>query len=169
MHHDARVRAQLPIELTGAAIDGMHAGRSGLQEDVGEAAGGRADIEADFAGDVERKVVQRARELESAAAHVGRAGEHVHGAIVRDQVAGFGRLLPVDAHLSGHDEGLGFLAGFGETAVDHQTVQPSLHDLRRTIRSASSWRRSARSPNGASTAWARSHSSCAMRREVSRP
>src|ERR1035438_6195861 len=80
-----------------------------------------------------------------------------------------GAFLAVEAHLAGHDEGLGFLAGFGETAVDHQTVQPGLHDLRRTIRSASSCKRRARSPNGPRTAWARAPSSCAMCREVSRP
>ena len=36
-------------------IDGMHARGAGLQQAVGEAAGGRADIEADFAGDVDAR------------------------------------------------------------------------------------------------------------------
>src|SRR5664279_5510334 len=157
------------MELTGAAIHGVYAGRSGLQQDVGEAAGGRADIQADLAGDVEGEVAQRAGQLESAAAYVGGTREDFEDAIILHGVSGFGGLLPVEAHLAGHDQGLGFLAGFGETAVHHQTVQPCLHDLRRTIKSASSCRRSARLAKGASTAWARSHSSCAMRREVSKP
>ena len=73
---DARISAQRPGELTGADIDGMHARGTGLQEGVGEAAGGRADIDADLAGDVDGEMLQGAGEFEAAAAHVGRPREH---------------------------------------------------------------------------------------------
>ena len=49
VHHDARIGAQLPVELAGADIHGVHARRARLQQAVGEAAGGGADIQADFA------------------------------------------------------------------------------------------------------------------------
>ena len=105
-------------------IHGVHARRSALQQAVGEAARGGADIEADLARDVERKVAQRARQFESAAADIGRAREHLHRAIVVDRLAGLGGLLPVDQHLAGHDQRLRFLAGFGEAALHQQTVEP---------------------------------------------
>jgi hypothetical protein len=53
VHHHARVGAQFPGELSGAHIHRVHARRAGLQQDVGEAAGGGADIQADGARDVD--------------------------------------------------------------------------------------------------------------------
>ena len=77
----------------------MHAGRAGLQQDIGKAAGGGADIEADVAGDVDREMAQRACELESAAAHVGRAREYFDGAIVVDGLPGLAAFCPLSAPL----------------------------------------------------------------------
>ena len=96
------------------------------------------------------KCAQRAGQFEAAAAHVGRPREHFDGGIGVDGLAGLGRLLAVEQHLAGHDEGLGLLARFGEAAVHQQAVEPVfiesdvVHDLRWTIRSASSCRRAAR-------------------------
>ena len=44
-----------------------------------------------------REVAERARQLEAAAAHVGRPREHFDGGIGRHRLAGLGGLLPVDA------------------------------------------------------------------------
>ena len=49
VQHHARIGAQLPVELPGPDIHRVHAGRARLQQRVREAAGGGADIEADFA------------------------------------------------------------------------------------------------------------------------
>ena len=46
VHHHARIVAQFPVELSVPDVDGMHADRSVLQQAIGEAAGGRADIQA---------------------------------------------------------------------------------------------------------------------------
>ncbi len=97
VQHDARVGAQLPGELAGADIHGMDARGAGLQQGVGEAAGGGADIEADQAGDVDGEVPERAGQFEAAAADVGRPREHFHGGIGSHRLAGLGGLLAVDA------------------------------------------------------------------------
>ena len=127
MQHHARVGAQFPIELAGADIDRMDAHGSGLEQNVGESAGGGADIEAGPAGDIDGEVAERAGQLEAAAAHVGRAREDLDATVIGDGLAGLGGFLPVDEHLAGHDQGLGFLAGFGEPAFHNEPVQPGLH------------------------------------------
>ena len=45
--HDARVGAELPGELAVADIDGMDVGGAVGEQDVGEASGGGADVQAD--------------------------------------------------------------------------------------------------------------------------
>ena len=97
VQHHARVGAQFPIELAGADIDGVNARGAGLQQGVGEAAGGGADIEADLAGDVDGEVAQRAGQFEAAAADVRRAREHLEAASSGDGLAGLGGFLAVDA------------------------------------------------------------------------
>ena len=113
-----------------------------------------------------REMRERARQFEPAAAHVGRPREHFDGALVVHRVARLAGLLPVHAHLARHDQRLRLLARFGEPALHQQTVQPCLHDLRWTIRSASSCRRSARSPKRLQHGVRALASSCAMRARV---
>ena len=62
---------QLPCELVGANVHRQDMGRALLEQTVREAAGGRADVEALEAGDVEAKVRQRALELDASPADVG--------------------------------------------------------------------------------------------------
>ena len=45
-HDDARIVAQPRVELPVADVDGDHARRAALEQDVGEAAGRGADVEA---------------------------------------------------------------------------------------------------------------------------
>ena len=44
-HGDARVGAQLPVQLAVADVEGDHAPRAAVQQHVGEAAGRGADVE----------------------------------------------------------------------------------------------------------------------------
>ena len=170
----ARIVAQFPIELAGADIDGVDARRAALQQAIGEAAGGGADVEADLARDIDREMIERGFQLESAAADVARLREQFDLARRVDVRAGLVGLLPVDQHLAGQDQRLRFLARFGEAALDHEQIQPEASWRRRqarrcTMRSASSRRRSARSSNGRNARCAASRSSSAISRDRSRP
>jgi len=128
VQHHARVGAQFPIDLAGADIDGMDPRGSGLEQNVGESAGGGADIEADPAGDIDGEVGERASQFEAAAADVGRAREDLDAAVVGDGLAGLGGFLAVEEHLAGHDEGLGFFAGFSEAACQDEPVETGFHN-----------------------------------------
>ena len=64
----AWVVAQFPDQLVGADIHGMDAGGAALQQAVGEATGGSADIDADPAVGVDGEGIESAFEFESAAA-----------------------------------------------------------------------------------------------------
>src|SRR6516162_1577316 len=169
MHHNARIGAQRPGELAASNIHRVNAGRTGLQQAVREAARRRTNVKADLARDVDRKAAKGGSELEAAAADVWRPRPHLDLSIVGDALSGLGRLLPVEDHFTRHNERLRFLARFGQAAVHQQAVEAHLHDLRWTMRSASSWRPAERDPKGSSTRWARRHCSSAIRREVARP
>ena len=67
---DARIAAQRVGKLAAAHVDRVHAHRAALEQGVGEAAGRRADVEADTAGRVDAERVERARQLLPAARHV---------------------------------------------------------------------------------------------------
>ena len=66
------ILAQAVVELAVGDVQGDHVGRSALEQAVGEAAGGRADVERAAAGDGEPERVERVGELDPAAGDVGR-------------------------------------------------------------------------------------------------
>ncbi len=87
-----------------------------------------------------------------------------------DALASFIDLLAVHQHVAGKDQGPGLFTGFDELPVDEHLIEAlPLHAWRRTIRSASSRRRSARSSNAFSAACAQIRSSSAIARERSNP
>jgi hypothetical protein len=61
------ILAQARMELVVADLDADHLRRAGLQQAVGEAAGGLADVEADRAAHVQPAAREGAFELERAA------------------------------------------------------------------------------------------------------
>ena len=67
---DARVAAQAPVELRASDVEGDDAGGAALQQDVGEAAGGCADVERVPAGRIDTERVERVGQLHAAAADV---------------------------------------------------------------------------------------------------
>ena len=71
-HDDARVVAQPLVQLPVADVDGDHARGAALQQDVGEAAGRGADVEAVEARRIDAERVERVRELLAAARDVRR-------------------------------------------------------------------------------------------------
>ena len=89
---DPRVAGDRVRQLTPPDVDGVDAGRAALEQDVGEAAGRRAGVEADEPRRVDAERVERGGELVAAAADV-RVALHDRDRDVRlDEVAG----LPVE-------------------------------------------------------------------------
>ena len=64
--HDPRVAPERLGQLAATDVERVDAGRAALQQDVGEAAGGGADVEADEAGRVDPEGVQRGGQLVAA-------------------------------------------------------------------------------------------------------
>ena len=92
-----------------------------LQQAVGKAAGGGADVETDSTGDVDLPVVEGGLKLESAAADVGHVvAEETDSGIRCDGSARFVDFLFVDEHATGKDKGTGALAALHQASVDEQ-------------------------------------------------
>ena len=71
-HGHARIVAQARVELAVADVERDHARRAALEQDVREAAGRGADVEAVAPGRVDPERVERVRELVAAARDVRR-------------------------------------------------------------------------------------------------
>src|SRR5262252_10580292 len=69
---DLGPRTQPGMQLIATDIDRVDASRAAFDQDLGEAAGRGADVEAHLAGDVECQTVERMRELDAAARHPGK-------------------------------------------------------------------------------------------------
>jgi hypothetical protein len=99
---DARILSQPPVQLTMTHVERDDARGAALQQDICEATGRRADIEAFAAGDGDLKSLERMRELQATAADVRVIRGHerdicgvVHGG------ARLGHRPPVYGHLPG--------------------------------------------------------------------
>ena len=125
---DAGVAAERVGDLAVAGVDGKDAGRAVLEEAVGEASGGGADVQAGEVLDGDRPVGEGAFELQAAAADVaevvaeqaedGVGGDR--GSRLVDALDGFFRGADQDA--SGEDEGLGAFAGLGVSSVNEEFI-----------------------------------------------
>ena len=122
---DARVVAQLHGDLAEAGIDGGHMRGAVLQQAIGKSAGRGADIEAGAACNRDLPVIERRRELEPAAAHVGLVlAQQANGSIFRDRRARLVNLLLPHQNPAGKDERPGAFAAGSETPLDEQQVEP---------------------------------------------
>ena len=131
---DARVAAQRLGELAAAHVESVDARRAALQQHVGEAAGRRADVEADEPGRVDPERVEAGRELVAAAADVGLGVVDLDARRRVDQVAGLavvpgGVALP-HPDLAGQHERLGAAPRLDQPALDEQLVEPDARGLR---------------------------------------
>ena len=130
----ARILAEAEVDLAVSGVDRDHASGAVLQEAIGETAGGGADVEASFAGDVDLPMLKTFFELESAAAYVLKIlAEESNVGVGIDAGAGLFDFLTLDQNLSGKDQRLRSLTRSGETAFEKQFIQPSfqllLHEL----------------------------------------
>ncbi len=71
-HGHALVLAQAVVELAVGDVERDHVGGAALEQAVGEAAGGRADVQRATAREVDPQRVERVGELDAAAGDVGR-------------------------------------------------------------------------------------------------
>ena len=103
-HHHARVFAQAQVELAIADIDRVDTTGASLEHAVGEAAGRRADIHRDEAGDVDRECFERSVQLLAAATDESGRLRDLDRRIFGDQGAGARLDVAPHAHLAGHDK-----------------------------------------------------------------
>ena len=122
-HDDAPVLAKLPGELSPADVHGINLRRAVLEQAIGEAAGGRAEVERDQPGHVELKMFERVFEFVAAAADVFFAGVEREGVIGPDRVAGFAGGPGVDADLAGEDGAFGLFAAFAKAAFNQRLIE----------------------------------------------
>ena len=119
---DARVLAQALVELPTAHIDGDDGDSATLQEAIGEAAGGGANVEAAEAVRLDAEGVEGGFELAAAAADVGLDLGEVERRAFVEHGGGFHEGERSAAGAPGHDQPPGGLARLGEAPVDEQLV-----------------------------------------------
>ena len=125
---DPRIEAQRFGELAATDVERVDAARAALQQDVGEPAGRRADVEADEPGRVDRERVEGRRELVPAPAHVRLGFRDRDRRIGREQVARLsiaaGRVALPHPDLAGQDERLRARSRLDQATLDQQLIQP---------------------------------------------
>lgn len=124
----ARVAAEFAVELRAADVDADHVRRAGLKRAVGEAAGGRADVEHVCAGEREAEVFERAGEFFAAAADEPRRLFELEREVDRVVLARFVEPLGAMANLARADERLRLRAGRGEPAGNEQFIEALFGD-----------------------------------------
>jgi hypothetical protein len=119
---DAGVFAESLMELAAADVDGDDTGGAVLEEAVGKAAGGGAEVETGEAGGVDGEGAEGGFELEPATADVGERLSELEWGIGVEGLGGFDEQAGSAADLPGHDELAGTFARFGEATLDEEEV-----------------------------------------------
>ena len=124
---DARVRREARIELSVTDIDGDDLRRAAREQNVGEASGRGADVEADEAPRIEREGVERGGKLDPAARRpgVGRLG--LDRRVVGHLFRGLLERDPADADQPGRDRGLSARPARKEAALDENDIRTLAH------------------------------------------
>lgn len=121
---DAGVAAEAWVELVVADIDGVDGGGAVLEEAIGEAAGGGADIEADAAVCGEGGPGgEGGVELTAAAGDEGLLVTDADGGGIGDEAAGLIDGEVGDEDVTGTDEALGLFPAFGEGTLDEEAIE----------------------------------------------
>jgi len=120
--HDLGPAAQARMQLVAADVDREDAARAAREQDLSEAAGRSADIEADTIADVDREPIERVRELDAAARDPGERGLGRDRRIDGDLLGGLAHGGAVGGDAAGRDGGLGLGAAVEEAARDQEQV-----------------------------------------------
>ena len=132
----ARILAEFPGELAGADVHGIDFRRAVLEQAVGEATGGSAQIHRRRAAHLGREVLQRVLQFPAAATYKTLRLRHRQHGFRADGVAGFARRLAVDRDAARHDGALRLLAASAKSAFNESLVQALAHSyngLRREL------------------------------------
>lgn len=121
-HDDTRVLPKFVVQLVGAAVDRVDFRCAVLQHEVGESAGGRADVEADRSFEMKSEREVRALNFKATAADVTLFFLYEELDVVRIWVPRFVGGLSVDAYLARSDESLRLFAAFGQGALYKKLV-----------------------------------------------
>ncbi len=121
--HHAGVLPQPPMQQSPAHVDGVNAGGSALEQNVGETTCRSADICTDAAGDRHSEGCQRSGQLGACSAHERRGRHHVERFGCHQPIGPAHCLLP-DLDLARQDESLGLAARLGHSRFDESQIQP---------------------------------------------
>ncbi len=127
---DARVRRKARIELSVTDIDGDDLRRAARKQDVGEASGRGADVEADEALRIEREGVERGGKLDPAARGPGMGRFGFDRRVPATSSEAFLSCHPADADQPGRDRGLRAGATRKEAALDKNDIRTLAHERR---------------------------------------
>jgi hypothetical protein len=119
---DAGVFAQFLMQLGAADVDGEDGGCAVLEEAIGEAAGGCAEVHAAEAGDIDGEGFECALEFLAAAGDVAFGLKEFKGGVWGEHGGGFDEDGGPGADAAGHDEALGAFTGVYEAAFDEEEV-----------------------------------------------
>ena len=131
---DALIALQLLCELVLADIDGEDFLRAALEQNLGEAAGRRAHVEADLALGGDAEMVERMDEFQAAARDEGigpRLQRQLHARV--QHVAGAFDLPVAGKDIAGADFGLGAVAAAEKALLHGQQVGAHLRARRRPL------------------------------------
>ena len=124
----AQIRPQPCVNLAVSRIDGDHLSGAVLQHAIGKSAGGRSNIHASSAGEIDLPVAQRCFQLQAAASNVFEVlAEQSDGSVKIDAGAGFLNFLFVDQHATGKHHCLCALARRHEAALHQKLVDAHFH------------------------------------------
>ena len=126
LHADhPRVAREAVEQLAASHVDRVDDPRAARQQQVGEAAGRRAGVEAGTAARVDRKRVERRLQLLRGPRRPARPGSHGEHGVGGHQLARLegARAGPGQLHLAGQQQRLGCGARRGQPTVDEELVE----------------------------------------------
>ena len=119
---DARVFAQALVKLGPSDIDREHTGRAMLEEAIGEAARGGAEIEAAESGYVNGEVSESGFKFEPSAADIAFKGGQFDRRLGIEHLGGLNKDECAHPRPPRHDQALRRLARFGEPPFDEEDI-----------------------------------------------
>src|SRR2546427_9470107 len=118
------IATEAKIDLAVAGVHGNDACCPLLQQAVGEAASGGANIKTDFAGDIDVPMLKRFFQLEAATADVLQAfAQNTEVCFCVYASASLFDFLSINQHFAGEDQRLGALARCCHAALQDQFVE----------------------------------------------
>jgi hypothetical protein len=120
---DTRVLTEFPSQLALTDIDGGDGRDAVLEEAIGEAAGGGADIEGAQVLDLKMEGSEGMFQFVSAATDIAVGCGEIEVVIRSDSAAGFIRDVSIETDLPGEDGALRFFSGFAEAAGDQGLIE----------------------------------------------